>query len=65
MEDGILLQALLQVPPDLTFVQEQLSLGRYNPQQVTQLGYRYAEECWNEDLEFEDSEFYSDEFNYY
>ncbi len=65
MEDSTLLQALLQVPPNLTFVQEQLQTGQYSPQQVTELGYHYAEECWNEDLDADDSEFYSEEFEYY
>ena len=46
MEDSDLLQALLQVPPNLKFVQEQLLSGQYSPQQVTELGYQYAEECW-------------------
>ncbi len=65
MEDSDLLQALLQVPPNLKFVQEQLLSGQYSPQQVTELGYHYAEECWNEDLDADDSEFYSEEFEYY
>ena len=65
MEDSTLLQALLQVPPNLTFVQEQLQTGQYSPQQVTELGYRFAEECWNEDLDSEDRGFYSEEFDYY
>ena len=51
MENSDLLHALLQVPPDLTFVQEQLLSGRYSPQQVTELGYHYAEECWYEEDE--------------
>lgn len=65
MEESNLLQALLQVPPNLTFVKEQLSTGQFSPQQVTELGYRYAEECWNEDLDSDDREFYSEEFDYY
>ena len=64
MEDSNLLQALLQVPPDLIFVQEQLQSGQYSPQQVTELGYQYAEECWNEDLDADNSEFFSEEFEY-
>ena len=65
MENSDLLQALLQVPPNLTFAREQLLSGRYSPQQVTELGYHYAEECWNEDLDADNGEFYSEEFDYY
>ena len=65
MEDSVLLQALLQVPPNLTFVQTQLKTGQYSTQQVTELGYRYAEECWNEDLDSDNRGFYSEEFDYY
>ena len=65
MEDSDLLQALLQVPPNLKFVQEQLLSGQYSPQQVTELGRRYAEECWNEDLDSDDDQFYSEDFDYY
>lgn len=65
MENSDLLQALLQVPPNLAFAREQLLSGRYSPQQVTELGYHYAEEYWNEDLDADNSEFYSEEFDYY
>ena len=65
MEDSNLLNALLHVPPNLTFVQEQLLTGQYSPEQVTELGRRYAEECWNEDLDSDDDQFYSEDFDYY
>ena len=65
MQKSDLLQALLQVPPDLPLVREKLLSGHYSPQQVTELGYQYAEECWNEDLDSADSKFYSDEFDYF
>lgn len=65
MNENELLKVLLQVPPDLALARQQLKSGRYTPQQVTEVGYQYAAECWNEDLDSDDSEFYSEEFNYY
>ena len=66
MEQMDLLQVLLQVPPDLALVQDQLKTGKYSPQQVTELGYQYASECWGEDLDSnDDNVFYSEEFEYY
>lgn len=65
MEDNELLQALLQVPPNLAFVRERLETGQYSHQQVTEVGYRYAEECWGEDLDSNDEGFYSEEYDYF
>ena len=57
------LQELLQIPPDLERVKSMLAAGKYSPDQVTEIGYRYAEECWNEDVNFDSQ--YCEEFGYY
>lgn len=65
MKDSDLLQALLQIPPDLSFVRERLLTDQYSSRQVTELGRCFAEECWNEDLDRDDQGYYSKEFAYY
>ena len=64
MEISELLLALLQIPPDLKHVREQLETGQYSAQQVTELGRQFAEECWAADLDSADGGFYSEEFDY-
>ncbi len=64
MIESHLLEALLQVPPNLTFVEDQLLTGQFSPAQVTKLGCSYAKECFYEDLDPADDKYYSEDFDY-